>query len=79
MRFFKEIKQYWGFAVYAAKSDLSAEVANSYLNWLWWVLEPLASMIIYTIVFGVVFKTNEQYFPVFVFIGITMWDFSVGA
>ena len=42
MRFFKEIIQYWGFAVYAAKSDLSAEVANSYLNWLWWILEPLA-------------------------------------
>ncbi|MFG6333702.1 MAG: ABC transporter permease [Lachnospiraceae bacterium] len=75
MRFFREIKQYWGFAVYAARSDLSAEVANSYLNWLWWVLEPLASMIIYTIVFGIVFKTNEQYFPVFVFVGITMWDF----
>lgn len=75
MRFLKEMKQYWGFAAYAAKSDLSAEVANSYLNWLWWILEPLASMIIYTVVFGIVFKTNEQYFPVFVFIGITMWDF----
>ncbi len=30
---------------------------------------------IYTIVFGVVFKTNEQYFPVFIFIAITLWDF----
>lgn len=75
MRFFREMKKYWGFAVYAAKSDLRAEVANSYLNWLWWVLEPTASMIIYTLVFGIVFKTNETFFPIFVFLGITMWDF----
>lgn len=75
MRFFREMKQYWRFAVYAARSDLRAEVANSYLNWLWWILEPLASMIIYTIVFGVVFKTNEQYFPIFIFIAIALWDF----
>ena len=75
MRFLKEMKQYWGFAAYAAKSDLSAEVANSYLNWLWWILEPLASMIIYTVVFGVVLKTKENYFNGFVFFGNTMWDF----
>lgn len=75
MRFFKEIKQYWGFAVYSAKCDLKAEVANSYLNWLWWIFEPVSAMVIYTIIFGFVFHTEELYFPVFVFIGITLWDF----
>lgn len=75
MRFFREMKQYWSFAVYAARSDLRAEVAGSYLNWLWWLLEPFSSMIIYTIVFGIVFKTDEAFFPVFVFTGITLWDF----
>jgi ABC-type polysaccharide/polyol phosphate export permease len=75
MRFIKEMKQYWGFAVYAAKCDLKAEVANSYLNWLWWILEPLSAMIIYAVVFGIVFQSNEQYFPIFIFTGIIMWDF----
>ena len=75
MRFFRELKKYWGFAIYAAKSDLRAEVANSYLNWLWWILEPTSSMLIYTIVFGIVFKSTELYFPIFVFIGITVWDY----
>ncbi len=75
MRFFREMKKYWGYSVYAAKCDLKAEVANSYLNWLWWIFEPVSTMIIYTIIFGVVFHTNELYFPVFVFIGIMMWDF----
>lgn len=75
MRFFREIKQYGGFAFYAAKCDLRAEVAGSYLNWIWWLLEPISAMVIYTIIFGVVFHTEEAYFPVFVFIGITFWDF----
>ncbi len=75
MRFVKDVKKYWKFAVYAAKSDLRAEVANSYLNWLWWILEPLASMLVYTIVFGFMFKSEEMYFPIFVFIAITVWDY----
>ena len=32
-------------------------------------------MLIYTLIFGVVFHASEQYFPVFIFIGITMWGF----
>ncbi len=75
MRFFREMKKYWGFALYAAKSDLRAEVAGSYLNWLWWVLEPMSSMLIYSLVFGIVFQSSERYFPIFVFIGITVWDY----
>ena len=75
MRFFREIKQYAGFAFYAAKSDLKAEVANSYLNWLWWIIEPLCSMLVYAVVFGILFKNSEAYFPLFIFIGITVWDF----
>ncbi len=75
MHFFIEIRKYWKFAFYAAKSDLKAEVANSYLNWLWWVLEPLSSMLVYTLVFAFILKANEVYFPIFVFIGITVWDF----
>lgn len=75
MQFFKGMKKYWKFAIYAAKSDLRAEVANSYLNWLWWILEPLSSMLVYTLVFGVLFKSDEPYFPIFVFIAITVWDY----
>ncbi len=75
MFFFREIRKYWRFAVYAAKSDLQDEVANSYLNWIWWILEPLSSMLIYVLIFGVVFQNDELYFPIFVFIGITMWDY----
>lgn len=74
-RFMRDLKRYMPYAVWAAKSDLGAEVASSYLNWLWWLIEPFCMMIIYTVIFGYVFKASEQYFPIFIFTGITMWGF----
>ena len=74
-RLFLDIKKYSRYSVTSAKAKLKAEVANSYLNWLWWILDPLCFMLIYTVMFGYVFKSKEPYFPVFIFIGISMWDF----
>lgn len=75
LRFIRDIQKYLGYAIRSAKADLRAEVANSYLDWLWWMIEPVCTMLIYTLIFGVVFKASEQYFPIFIFIGITMWNF----
>lgn len=74
-RFIGDLRKYMPYAIWAAKADLGAEVASSYLNWLWWMIEPFCMMIIYTIIFGYVFKASEAYFPVFIFTGITMWGF----
>lgn len=74
-KFFHNIKLYSGYAVRSAKAELKSEITDSYLNWLWWIIEPLCFMLIYTFVFGYIFKSSEKYFSVFVFIGITVWDF----
>ena len=74
-RFKSDFKKYFAYAKFSARSDLKSEVASSYLNWLWWILDPLCFMLIYVFMFGYVFKSSEQYFAVFVFIGITLWDF----
>lgn len=74
-RFIKDIKKYFCYSLVSARSQLKSEVANSYLNWIWWVLDPLCFMLIYTFIFGYVFNSKEQYFPVFIFIGLSMWDF----
>lgn len=75
IRFFCDMKKYFSYAVRAAKADLKAEVSNSFLDWLWWLIEPFCMMLIYTVMFGIVFDAAEQYFPIFIFIGITMWSF----
>ena len=74
-RFIADNKKYYNYTVYAAKSDLKAEVADSYLSWIWWILEPLCFMLIYTFIFGVVFNAREDYFPIFVYTGLTAWNF----
>lgn len=74
-RFLSDIKKYYSYAVYSAKAELKAEVAGSYLNWVWWILEPVCLMLIYTFIFGVVFDAREKYFTAFIYIGLTVWTF----
>lgn len=75
MRIYKDIKKYQNYIIYAVKAGLKAEVAGSYLNWIWWVLEPFCFMIIYATVFGMIFETAEEYFPVYIFVGNAIWAF----
>lgn len=74
-RFWKDLKKYMYFCTYTAKADLRAEVANSYLNWIWWVLEPLCSMIVYYIVFSNIMNNTKEYYIVFLYSGLIMWNF----
>lgn len=75
MRFVDDLKRYWAYARQSAKAELKSEVASSYLNWLWWILDPLLFMLVYTFIAEIVFNRSEPYFPVFVLLGLTMWNF----
>lgn len=75
LKFIKNIKKYFRYAVYSAQAELKSEVVDSYLNWLWWIIEPLAYTGIYTFIFSYVFKNNEPYLIPFMLIGITSWEF----
>ncbi|MGI5907769.1 MAG: ABC transporter permease [Christensenellales bacterium] len=74
-RFVKDMKRYIPYVLYASKSDLKSEVANSHLNWLWWILDPLCFMLVYIFIALVVFRRTTPYFPVFVFSGLIIWYF----
>src|SRR4030043_754898 len=70
-----DIKKYWEYITFAATSELKTEVAGSFLGWIWWILDPLFFMFVYTFVVRFVFKSGGQDFPIFVFIGLTAWNF----
>ena len=74
-KFFANIKKYRKYAIRSAKAELKSEVADSRLNWLWWIIEPLAFMLIYTFVFGIIFPNKTPYFASFVMVGQAAWDF----
>lgn len=75
MRFIADMKGYFNYSLQSAKADLKSEVANAYLDWLWWIIEPFCMMMIYTLIFGIVFNASEEYFPIFIFSGLAMWSF----
>lgn len=74
-RFIKDINKFKSYTFFAAKSDMKAEVAGSFLSWMWWILDPLLYMLVYSFVAVYVFGSKEPYFPVFVFIGLNNWTF----
>ncbi len=74
-RFVRDFRKYWQYMVFAAKADLNAEVANSYLNRLWWLLEPLFSMLVYVVVFGRLMGRSIENYATFVFSALLMWNY----
>lgn len=74
-RFFKDLKKYKNYIMYATWAELKTEVINSYLGWLWMILEPLCFMLIYMFIAQIIFKSSVEYFPIFVFIGLSVWNF----
>lgn len=74
-RFFSDMKKFGSYILYSARSELKAEVAGSFLSWLWWFLDPLLYMLVYSFIALLVFKSGEPHFSVFVFIGLNIWQF----
>ena len=74
-KFIGDIKKYRQYMVYAARTDLKAEVADSYLNRLWWLLEPFFNMIVYVVVFGNVMGSSVENYATFIFSALLMWNF----
>lgn len=68
-------KRYNPYSVYAAKSELKGEVGASYLTWMWWILDPVLFMLVYVFITVVVFRSQGEYLPVVVIIGLTVWNF----
>ncbi|MCC8129895.1 MAG: ABC transporter permease [Clostridiales bacterium] len=74
-RFLSDIQRYKGYIFYSAKCSLKNEVAGSFLNWAWLILNPVMFMLVYAFVQIIVFGGTTQYLAAFVFIGMANWNF----
>jgi ABC-2 type transport system permease protein len=61
--------------------DLKIRYKESFLGFLWSLLNPLLSLAVYSIVFGVLFNraTGDVPFSIFLFVALLPWAFSVGS
>ncbi|HFD11300.1 MAG TPA: ABC transporter permease [Crenotrichaceae bacterium] len=59
---------------YKTWAGLRAEASQNYLSFLWWIFEPLLSMAVYYLVFGVLIKRGTADFVPFLLIGLITWQ-----
>ncbi len=74
-RFLSDVRRYKNYIFYSAKCSLKDEVAGSFLNWAWLILNPVMFMLVYAFVQIIVFGGTTQYLAAFVFIGMANWNF----
>ncbi len=76
-RFFYDIKKYRYYISYSVKSSLKAELSNSILGYIWWLLDPFLHVTIYTFVVVIVFRRADFAFPVYLFCALLPWKVAV--
>ena len=80
----REAWKYRGFISYMTRRELRTTYLRSYLGWAWSLLNPIAEVAIYSIVFGVLLNIDRDIpdapngfrsFPHFLMAGIAVWGF----
>jgi ABC-type polysaccharide/polyol phosphate export permease len=59
--------------------DLKARYKNSVFGVLWSLLNPLAMMLVFTLLFSVMGNDSTRQYPVFVLVGLIPWMFFTGS
>ncbi len=74
---FKELKNYRDLFYILAYRDLRVRYAQTFLGFVWALLQPMATLLIFILVFGVVVKvdTGGIPYPLFAISGISMWAY----
>ena len=59
--------------VYLVRADLKKRGADTVLGNLWWIIDPLLTMLVYVVLIAVIFQTKVEAYPLFVFCAILPW------
>ncbi|HAA04164.1 MAG TPA: hypothetical protein DCZ69_06725 [Syntrophobacteraceae bacterium] len=59
---------------FKTSADLRVEVSRYYLNYFWWILEPIFTMGVFYFVFQVLLSQGTPNFVAFLLIGLTFWN-----
>ncbi|OJJ17936.1 phosphate ABC transporter permease [marine bacterium AO1-C] len=78
--YLKEIWAYRGLLWTLTYRDLRIRYAQTYLGFIWLILQPLTTLLIFSLVFGIAIKvdTGGIPYPVFAFAGLFAWNYFSG-
>lgn len=58
---------------YLVRADLKKRGADTVLGNLWWIIDPLLTMLVYVVLLAIVFQTKREAYPLFIFCAILPW------
>lgn len=61
--------------VYLVRTEIKVKYKNSVLGLLWSMVSPAMTLLVYTLVFGVIMRNGIPNFVIFLFSGLLLWNF----
>ncbi len=71
---FLKIRRFFIMVHYKSYCDLISESKRTYLSFGWWILEPLALMVIYYLVFKYFLSIRTENFAFYILVSLTFWQ-----
>lgn len=69
-----KLTRFCALLAFKAWVNLRTEVSRFYLNYLWWIVDPLLSMAVYYVVFGIMLNRGTDNFAMFLMCGLVPWQ-----
>src|SRR5258706_5416597 len=58
---------------YLVRADLKKKGSDTLLGNIWWVVDPLLTMLVYVILVSVILRNTKEAYPLFIFCAILPW------
>lgn len=69
----ESLSRYLSLVLFKAYADLRSESQRTYVGYLWWVVDPVLSMMVYYVVFDVLFSRGIENYALFLFVALVPW------
>lgn len=68
------MKNFFELLAVKAYANLRTEVSRYYLNYLWWVVQPVLTMLTFYLVFGIFLNRGTENYVAFLLTGLVPWQ-----
>ena len=75
MKTLKEIYAYRQMIFSLVRKDLRGRYKGSVLGFMWTFINPLLQLVVYTLVFSVILRSNIEKYYIFLFVALVPWNF----